>query len=331
MKSNFGYLKKSFLLVIIIVSITLFSCSEDVNLKSDFKEDYAVYCIINIDSSYQTAIVTRSYDVEGFDAMSNNVDPSIDNAQIMLNSKQNEFTFSDSSITRTNNIRYNSPQKFYYLNNFQKEKSNHFNLSVLLPNGKQLTSEINIPNYSLYIYEDSLNLPIDLNSPGITIKWNLNNAGEGFYFLPRVLIFYYNKNETPQILHIKEIPVDYIQQNNQNIPVYPNVTYLDYIFYPQKIVNKALLNIAEDGERSNIIISHGIFELNVLEENLAMYYSSIKTYNNSYSIKVYEPVITNIKGGYGVFGAYFRKEIPVTFYKKFFTDLGYEFAEKDIK
>ncbi len=249
----------------------------------------------------------------------------------MLTSKFNEFTFSDSSITRTNNFRYDTPQKFYYLNNFQKGNTNYLNLSVSLPNGKQLTSEINIPNYSLYIYKNSLVLPIESDSLGMTIRWSLNNSTEIVYFLPRMLIYYYNKNDNTQILHVKEIPIDYIKQDTSDVLVYPKIRYDNYVVYPKNIVDKVLLNINEGEERSNIIISHGIFQLNVLEENLARYYSSVNTYNNSYSIKVYEPIITNIKGGFGVFGAYFKKEVPINLDEQFFTDLGYGFIEQDIK
>jgi hypothetical protein len=327
LKLHISYLQKYFALVLFAVSITFFACNEDVNLKADFKEDYAVYCIINLDSSYQTAIVTRSYEADGFDALSNKTDPSIDNAQIKLTSKSNEFSFLDTSITRTNNFRYDSPQKFYYLNNFQKGNANYLNLAVLLPNGKKLTSGMNIPNYSLYIYKNTFTIPFDSDSTGITIKWNLNNASEGFSFLPRILIYYYNKNDILQILHVLEIPIGYVVQNNLEVPISPKIINENYIRYSKDIVNKAIIKIAEGEERGNLIISHAIFEINVLEENLVRYYSSLNTYKNSYSIKVYEPIITNIEGGYGVFGAFFRKEIPITLDKEFFTFLGFGFVE----
>ena len=95
-----------------------FSCDDNFNPKAPFKEQYVLNCIIRGDSASQIAILSKTYDVSGFDPNTNNIDPSISGAQVYLKWKGTLYQLRDSSIARTDTSRYKDPIKFYYTNAF---------------------------------------------------------------------------------------------------------------------------------------------------------------------------------------------------------------------
>lgn len=83
--------KRLLLSLVILASLSILSCEEEFNPKIDFQEKYILYSIINPDSSFQTAVLLKTYDVPGYDPYINSADPSVKDATILL--VQNDRAF----------------------------------------------------------------------------------------------------------------------------------------------------------------------------------------------------------------------------------------------
>ena len=121
-----------------------------------------------------------------------------------------------------------------------------------------------------------------------------------------------------------EIPIDYLSKGDSLIPVYPTVSNKKSQVFNQEYIDRAFSNIsAHEEDKYKFKILKGIFEVYVMEENLARYISSSNTFENSFSVKVYEPIVSNINGGLGVFGGYKKLTLPVDIFDGYIHSFGY--------
>ena len=72
------------LIFCVLISIVIISCEKGFEPKAEFREDYFLYSVINADTNYQTVILSKSYDVEGFNPLNNEIDPDIKDAEVTL-------------------------------------------------------------------------------------------------------------------------------------------------------------------------------------------------------------------------------------------------------
>ena len=134
--------KKLVLFVCIVTLLISFSCDDNFNPKAPFKEQYVLNCIIRGDSATQIAVLSKTYDVSGFDPNNNNIDPSISDAQVYLKWKGKLYQLSDSSIARTDTSKYKGPIKFYYSKAFTPAPNDSVEITAIPAPGVLLTSRL---------------------------------------------------------------------------------------------------------------------------------------------------------------------------------------------
>ena len=85
------------------------------------------------------ATITRSYNVDGFDPLTNSDDPFIKGARIKLfyQSTGETFIFRDTSMVRPEGSRYSTPMNYYYIKNFRPAYESPISIEAILPNGKE--------------------------------------------------------------------------------------------------------------------------------------------------------------------------------------------------
>ena len=139
-----------FILVIIFSSLFSFSCKEDFSPKTEFKEKYVLNCIIDLDYDYYTntqvyATVSRLYDVNGFSPATNNIDPTVSGAEIVLNYGGLLYPLQEYTDTTTTN-RYNN-HPIYYSSILQRIYPNYYvYLTAKMPDGTVLTAQTQLLN-----------------------------------------------------------------------------------------------------------------------------------------------------------------------------------------
>ncbi|MCB9219896.1 MAG: DUF4249 family protein [Ignavibacteriales bacterium] len=310
-------IRKSIFFTLIIFSFL--ACEDEINYQGEFEENYALFCVINADSSKQTAMVKKNFSDKGSEE--NNY---VHNVIINLSSKNKSEQLKDTSLINNNEVT-----EIYYTDNFKPANGSKVEIRAEIPNGKILSSTIAVPYFTLFFFEESNLFIPDYDDPSrLFVGWSLHDGSDGLAFLTRLSINYTVNMNGVETKHILAVPVEYIIQNDNKLPVYPQATRTAFQIYRQSIIDETLNEIsAGDTSKSSYTIQSANFEVFIMEQNLANYSASIESFKNSFSVKVYEPVITNIDGGLGVFGAYVKRSMKINFEPSYVRSFGYKYKK----
>lgn len=295
--------------------IFLISCDDNITFRSEFTEEPILYCIMDAESNEQFALVKKSFDDEN-----SNSDNYVENVDISLTTQYQRINFANKI-----GDGIELPKKYYQTSEFLPAAGNLVKLEALLPNNKILTSEIVLPQFSLFFFEiPELFIPLEQFSNNYRLRWNIKNPSENVAFLIVMYLEYSILEGNEEKKYRIELPMEYVSQENELVPIYSSVTNNSFQELSQNTIDIALQNISEgDIDKSKYKIISGEIELFILEENLARYFASTETFRNTYSVKVYESIVSNINGGKGIFGAYVKRKLPIRFTKSYINSFGY--------
>lgn len=316
------------ILLLILFSLITISCDENVNPKTNFKEEYILNCVLKADSNYQIATISKSYDVDGYDPNTNKIDPFISGAIIKIFYKDSVFVLRDTSINRSDNSKYSTPLNFYYTKKLRPNNYSLLKIEATLPNGKKLTAQTESFFLNTIYFGKTADTYPPITSDKITFNWD-KITGDKFestiYFAPELAIVY-SKYETAQWnRYYKKVPIRYTENSPDKPPIYPEISVgRNSISFDTLAFGVAMREICTNpSERKNYKIEKALFRLLILDKNLAAYYSLQKTFLDEFSVRVNQPDFTNIKGGLGIFGIYAIKQIDIPIEAFYILRFGY--------
>lgn len=295
-----------------------FSCDDSFNPKAPFKEQYMLNCIIRGDSASQIAILSKTYDVSGFDPNINYTDPSISGAQVYLKWKGTLYQLRDSSIARTDTSRYKDPIKFYYTKAFTPAANDSVEITAIPAQGVLLSSKTKVPYNVSYG-----NSPWLIKGDEIALEFRWTAYDLNVYYLPRMKIIYQKRNEIPVVTHSFEVPLDYSSVNGIETPVYPVLSPVAGIEFVRTNIDKAMLQVSNGDIKSNYRFLRIDLELLIFDQFLAGYIATTNGFLDNLSIRLDEPNYTNISGGLGIFGAYEYNVFQISLFNQYLENLGY--------
>lgn len=300
-------------LLFIILLLLFTSCEEDFNLKTDYKPKYALNCIIRADTTYHTATLLKSYDVDGFDPYEYNDDPFISGADIRIWQGNNVYFFRDTTVPRTDTSRFNFLQKYYYIQNFKTVSNDFLEIKAILDNGKVLKGVTRIPK----------NMSLDSSStrilrPGqdeFRVYWISNNIYGRFML--RLRLNYSRGNGPTESI---DIPVRY----DGDTPVYPVITKNSGAAFNWDAFERTLRKISDGEENKQQFTIYGVLaEILIFDENLSKYYANMHGYLDDYTVRVDQNDFSNIEGGFGIFGSYIKQKRGIQIDQDYIISLGY--------
>jgi len=314
---------------IFFITLLAYSCNDTFDPLGEFKEDYALTCILKSDSSIQIATLSRSYRGDSYDPNSNTEDPSIIGADIRVWLGDSVYIFRDSSIIRTEPSRYGTDFHFYYNNNFIVNPNENLEIEVLLQNGRRLKASSRTPNKILFSTESDVIIPAGESN---LVRFFWEQQVEGMFFSPQLTIRY-RQNENGNVVEkYKIVPIEYTQQGGEQIPSYPKASNKTNINYQLDAISKALEEISEsDADKGNFsIYEKPIFSLFAFDLNLSRYVSSTSQAFDDLTVTVNEADFTNIDGGLGVFGSYVNEIYGnIIFQEVYIESFGYNFLNEN--
>jgi hypothetical protein len=322
-------MKFKLLSYIFFITLLTYSCNESFDPLGEFREDYALTCILKSDSSFQIATLSRSYRGDSYDPNSNTKDPSIIGADIRVWLGDSVYIFRDSSITRIEPSRYGTDFHFYYNNNFIVSPNENLEIVVLLENGRRLKASSRAPNRILFNNESDVIIPA-VGSNLVRFLWE--QQVEGMFFSPQLMIRYKQNEDGSLIEKFKVIPIEYKQENGELIPIYPKPSNKINVNYQLDAISQVLEEISEsDPDKGNFsIYEKPIFTLFAFDMNLSRYVSSTNQAFDDLTVTVNEADFTNIQGGLGVFGSYVNKIYDnIKFQEIYIESFGYNFISTD--
>ncbi|MBN2570980.1 MAG: DUF4249 family protein [Ignavibacteriales bacterium] len=319
---------KSILKLFILMTSMIYisSCEEGFDPKTKFEEQYIAYCILSGDTTFQTATLSKSYDVSSSDPYENTTDPSLEGATINIIYEDSTYTFKDSTTTRLDSSRYDSPIRFYYLNNFRPEENKNMTLQIILPNGKILNSATKTPRLTYFNFQYS-DQDIPQVDGQVGIRWDYYYKDkENLVYYPRLKIYYQKLEDGIQKDKSQVIPLEYLLVDNEYVPYYPSVVKFPLIIYYQSVIDKAFQDISKnDPNKQNYTIKKIVFELLLLNNELAPYYMTVVGVSEGLSVILDRMDYSNIEGGLGVFGVYYVKKLDFNLSTAYINSFGYKF------
>ena len=235
------------------------------------------------------------------------------------------YVFRDTSVARIDTSRYTTSFNFYYNSKFIIEPNENLEIEVLLQNGRRLKSYSRSPGEIYFDNESAVIIP-SVNSELVKFIWN--QQIEGIFYSPQLTIRYLQNINGNSVEKLKIVPLKYVEQNGNLVPLIPQPTNKTTIIYELDAVNRALEEISEgDPNKDNYtILQRPAFELIALDLNLSRYVSSTNQTFDDLTVTVNESDFTNVEGGLSVFGSYMKKNYNrIKFQPGYIESFGYNF------
>jgi hypothetical protein len=318
-------MRSKFLILIIFIVLISISCNDSFDPFGDIQENYALTCILKSDTTFQVAALSHNYRGNGFDPFGNTDDPSVIGADIRVWLGDSVYVFQDTSISRTDTSRYATPFDFYYNNMFIIEPDENLEIEVLLQNGRRLKAFSKAPGEIFFDNQSAVIIP-SVNSELVKFIWN--QQVEGTFYSAQLTIRYLQNVNGNSIAKFKKVPIKYVEQNTDLVPIFPQPSNSTTIIYELDAVSRALQEIsAGDPNKDNYtILQNPAFELIALDLNLSRYVSSTNQTFDDLTVTVNESDFSNIEGGLGVFGSYTKKNYNrIRFQPGYIESFGYNF------
>jgi len=309
--------KVFFIITMIAASLLINSCEDSFSPKGDYKDQYILYCIINIDSTKQTATLLKSYDVEGFNPYFNTESSFVSGADILIRQKDQVFFMKDTSAIFEDVSRYRSPIDFYYLDNFSSSINDSIEIIATLPSGKKLYGITKAPEKVEFDGTSDRILPPE-EKDLFTFLWNSPTSNT--WFLPK-LQFYYKIHGTTKS---KIIPITYKFENGTWGPVYPVISDNNFVNFTVAALDSVFKEISEgDPNKSDYEILGAKLSVLVFNSSLSNYYSTTNGFLDDFTVILDETDYTNIEGGLGILGIYKQQQTSAVFTEEYIQSFGY--------
>jgi hypothetical protein len=307
-------MRKKILLLFGLISLIInYSCEENFSPKGDFQQKYILNCIIRADTSLQTATLSKSYNVSGYDPYINTEDPFLSKALIRLWQGDSVYFMKDSSIARTDTSRYDAQLHFFYLDNFLLRNQKDLEIEAILPDGKTLSARTTLPdpvewNFSNINSGDTNTFSIpSATNDYFTFRW-YESSSLGWYLARFIVIYSKTVNGVEEIKRVV-VPQKYENVSGQVKAVYPAPTKNLIATFQNSALDSVFNQIsAGDPNKARYKIYGGIFQLLVFDQNLSKYYSSTNGYLDDYTVRLDQTDFTNVQGGLGIFGSFIKQQ-----------------------
>lgn len=305
--------------VVILIITTILSCEESFSPKGEFEDGYSLFCVIDGNSSTQTAYLTKNYNPSDLNPQSYLEDKSINGADLELIYPDTTYKFFDTTLIGEDGKKYTA----YLIKGF-KPTSGNLMIKSTMPDGTVLMSNVQSTGNLRFAYETLRSIVYETKS---TYKIAFYDKPDPFYFSPKLFINYHIKKGNENIYKRIEVASYYYQKADEEISFYPELAPRIQYFYYIANIEKTLKKLATlEPEGSQISIKDLTVEVLETSEPLAFYYAITKTFYDGFTVQLNQPEYTNIEGGNGLLGYKYLSKLNVGFapeWQPVIEDMGY--------
>jgi len=331
-------MKKAPWVLLIILCLYLESCNSDFDINAPHQDVYVLNCILRNDTSIQYATISKNYFTEnGAAPPPNTIVPNMKGVNIQIFNNDSLFVMRDTTVELTNSG--SSVQcDCYYVRNLVLKPGGIISIKAALPDGQILKSAkqipvcdidpsaftfpqsyytkdhsetyVKFPVYSWIFRMDHEWITDMLSSPQFEIDYETIDGGR-----------YINKKTF--------VPLTYgVFMGNKGIILSPDLNLsFDYTASTSReAVDGTMQEISgSDLYKNNYIITRVVFTITSLDPELTKYYSAYEVWLNSSTVKLRPTDYSNIEGGKGVFGIYYKYSTSLVVNKDYISSFGYQY------
>jgi hypothetical protein len=249
----------------------------------------------------------------GYNPLEYTGESSVKDVVVRLQDGTKTYVLTDTLLPRSDTSRYNSAIRSFVLRDLLPVQGKTYTISAVSPTLGTASASVTIPAKS-WVDLSAGSLALLDNPGGYSPDATITAYGliGGKAYVCRLFIDYDVLTGSDWVEGRLEIPMRYLD---------PQLKSLDYVVFPQLTVRptvgqasiafksdvyKAALSSLAGGKfkGKKLIFKWAVFQLTQVEKNLFNYYSTVHAYSDAQSIRLDEPMYSNISGGYGLVGAY---------------------------
>jgi hypothetical protein len=221
----------------------------------------------------------------------------------------------------------------YYIKDMPINAGKDIRIEASVPGGEILESTVHVPFISYSAF--SSKFPQFYRSgyqERPAYKWSWGGSSEdnnNILSVPQLEI-YYQKYDAGIYIDKKILVPLYsyflYDELGNLIPFDAELSFNNYCVTTLDIVNKKMQEISgDDPNKQNYIINKVLFNVIALGPDLSRYYSAYSTYAEDFTIKLRQTDFSNVEGGKGVFGVYYKFSILLVIDRLYINSFGYKY------
>jgi hypothetical protein len=317
-------MKKSYLYLSILAMLYLFACEENFSPIGDYREEYILNCVIRGDTNVQVVTLSRNYFSDGFNPYLNTEDPTLKGADVRIwDSPDDIYICRDTIIERPFDSRYETPLYYYFVDTLAPKFNRNMEIEVILTDGRKMRAKTKTPE-EIAFNRNSQNL-FDMEGDGlVNVSWVAQEAD--IYYLPNYTFAYFTEINGHREKFKVKVPIEYVQKDNEFLPVYPKASPNPTITYDREVLTRILNKLSEgdsDKSKYSILIKNDL-DLLIMDQNLSSYLIATEDALDAFTVRLDEADFSNVEGGLGIFGSYFKINYWIYFSREYIESFGYK-------
>jgi hypothetical protein len=295
--------------------VLLSACNQQFDPRQEHQPKLVVFSILSTDRSMQFARVEQDYMPPDYNPLVHTSDNAVQNASVTLKDGSTSYRLVDTLLPRSDTSRYKSVIRSYVLRSFLPVLGKTYELSVATSLLGTASASVTIPTKPVLDMGAGASAVLDhpmsyASDAPIGCFVLLSGLARGYL---GHLYVYFDVLEGFEWQEGRvEIPMRYMSPQNKSLEyaVYPQLTGKPTrnqasLIFDNEVYRAALSTLA--GSRfkgKRLIFKWAVFQLMQLEKNLFNYYFTVHAFRDAHTIRLDEPMYSNISGGYGLVGAY---------------------------
>lgn len=298
---------------LITIGFAFLACNQPFEPRAPLESKLVVFSILSTDRNDQVVRVERTYMPTGYDAMSYIIDGFVPGALVTIRESNNVHSLRDTTFARQDTSRYKFPLRAYVVSPLSIKYGGVYQVDVKSSQFEEASAAVLIPNKPVMTMtplssavmqapssqEDSAEI-VFTNTLGVGGKgWIgrlfvcFNVLKNGTWVEGRIEVPFYFINPRP-FLSIRYGELTPSGFNNRSASVYLNIEYRATFI---KVLYEMYPN-------TSVTFPRVVYELVQVDENLYNYFMVSHSGKDAFSVRVDEPLYTNLAGGVGILGAY---------------------------
>ncbi len=298
-----------------ILCLAFLSCDQPFDPRADTQAQPVIFSILSTDRNAQFVRVEPTYMLSSFDASTQTTSNAITGALVVINDGKATYRFRDTTLPRSDTSRFGIPLHAYVLSPFTPSHGVSYTITVQASRFGTAVGTAVVPTRATVAMGASAATVLEnpgnqQDDAGIPFEVLFSDEAKGY--IARLILDYSvweNNKWTP---HRAEVPIrfKYVGLDDFKYVEYAQITHHPTtrhttIAYTKKSYTATLIDIAyKRFPTAKIVFNRSVFYLLQVERNLFDYYLVAHAYNDPHSMRVDEPLYTNIIGGVGLVGAY---------------------------
>lgn len=308
-------MSRVFLCIVVLLLLLSPACNQQFDPREEFQRKLVVFSILSTDRNMQFARVEQDYMPADYNPSASTEDKAVSDAIVILRDGNTTYRFADTMFARTDTSRYTTAIRSYVLRGFIPGFGKTYQISASSLSLGTASATVTVPTNCLLdlsagamgVLDNPASYIADASIPCYAV---LSSLAKGY--IGRLYVDYDVLVGSEWQEGRAEIPLRYLNSQLKVLQdaVFPQLTSRPTqnqvtAFFKNDLYRAVLSYTANDrfkGKR--IIFKRAVFHVTQVDGNLFSYYNLAHAYLDARSMRLDEPMYSNISGGYGLVGAY---------------------------